>query len=183
MEIEKDWYVIYVKPRSEKKINKVLVDTKIKTFLPLVDTRRKWSDRIKTVSLPLFPSYIFVCPFDKNELYSILAINGVYTYLKFGSDYAIVSNAEIKKIKAFLDIDGLENVEISTNAISQGELRRFDYGPFVGLNCFVVKANHNNKIIVKIESIKKNIIATVASKYLSTYSTRIGQSPTNNIRL
>ena len=35
-------------------------DEGIEAFLPLIKTVRQWSDRKKTVVLPLIPSYVFV---------------------------------------------------------------------------------------------------------------------------
>ena len=54
------WYAIFTKSRSEKKVYERLLDADIEAFLPIVKTVRQWSDRKKTVYLPLIPSYVFV---------------------------------------------------------------------------------------------------------------------------
>lgn len=50
------WYAIYTKSRFEKKVHRDLQQSKFQVFLPLVKEIKKWSDRIKTVSVPLLPS-------------------------------------------------------------------------------------------------------------------------------
>ena len=47
-------------PGFEKKIYQALQKAGFKAFLPLIKEQRRWSDRIKTVEVPLFPSYVFV---------------------------------------------------------------------------------------------------------------------------
>ncbi len=54
------WYVIYTKSRFEKKIYANLIKTGFQAFLPLIKEKRIWSDRLKTVEVPMFPSYVFV---------------------------------------------------------------------------------------------------------------------------
>ena len=54
------WYVLYVKSRHERKVDDLLKENQLESFLPLVKTVRKWSDRNKIIQMPLFPSYVFV---------------------------------------------------------------------------------------------------------------------------
>jgi transcription antitermination factor NusG len=54
------WYAIYTKSRFEKKVFRDLAHSQYQVFLPLVTEKKHWSDRIKSVSVPLFPSYVFV---------------------------------------------------------------------------------------------------------------------------
>ena len=54
------WYAIYTRSRFEKKLHRALCKSGIKSFLPLVREKRRWSDRMKTVEVPLIPGYVFV---------------------------------------------------------------------------------------------------------------------------
>jgi transcriptional antiterminator RfaH len=54
------WYVIYTRPRHEKRVVEHLAQLNIETFLPCIVTLRKWHDRKKYLEVPLFPSYVFV---------------------------------------------------------------------------------------------------------------------------
>src|ERR1700759_2085013 len=57
----KNWYVVYTKPRWEKKVAKQLEQKKIEHYCPLNKVQRQWSDRKKIILEPLFSCYVFVC--------------------------------------------------------------------------------------------------------------------------
>src|SRR5579863_6439181 len=48
------WFAIRTRSRHEKTVADQLERQKIESFLPLVKTTHKWSDRKKEVELPLF---------------------------------------------------------------------------------------------------------------------------------
>ena len=54
------WYVLYTKPRQEKKVADGLIAIGIAAYCPLVTTIKQWSDRKKKVEVPLINSYVFV---------------------------------------------------------------------------------------------------------------------------
>lgn len=95
------WYIIYTAPRAEKRVAERLEDEGLEVFLPLHKTPRRWSDRIKLVEVPLFPSYVFIHA-RKNQLYDLLKIPGVAHFLHFGGEPATLNLKEIKAIKEFL---------------------------------------------------------------------------------
>jgi transcription antitermination factor NusG len=53
------WYAIRTRSRHEKMVAEQLQKQCIESFLPLVKSTRKWSDRKKEVELPLFSGYSF----------------------------------------------------------------------------------------------------------------------------
>ena len=61
------WFVVYTRPRWEKKVHSLLTAKSIESYCPLHKVRRKWSDRIKLVEEPLFKSYVFVRVEDKDK--------------------------------------------------------------------------------------------------------------------
>ena len=61
----KGWYLIYTRPRHEKKVFLQLTEMKVRSLLPTTKKLRTWHDRKKYIDEPLFPSYIFVYLEDK----------------------------------------------------------------------------------------------------------------------
>jgi hypothetical protein len=53
------WFALRVKSRTEKVVATIARNKGYEEFLPLYQCRRKWSDRFKSVELPLFPGYVF----------------------------------------------------------------------------------------------------------------------------
>ena len=60
---ELPWYVLYTKPRNEKKVAQRLSEAGYTVYCPLQKVRRQWSDRTKVVEEPLFTSYLFIGKF------------------------------------------------------------------------------------------------------------------------
>jgi D-glycero-alpha-D-manno-heptose-7-phosphate kinase len=54
------WYAAYTWSRHEKSVAKQLEERRVVSFLPLYRSWHRWKDRRQEVTLPLFPSYVFV---------------------------------------------------------------------------------------------------------------------------
>ncbi len=67
-------------------------------FLPLYQARRRWSDRVKQVELPLFPGYVF-CKFVMDERMSILTTPSVLGIAGTGLEPLPVDEGEIEAIR------------------------------------------------------------------------------------
>lgn len=161
------WHVLYVRSRCEKKVHSALAEMSIDSFLPLVKTLRKWSDRKKVVFNPLFPSYVFVNINSSLDFYRALSVTGASAYIKFGNEYAVVRDSDINRIKVFLNLEGVSEISTTHDQPKVGEVRKVDYGPLSGLGCEVMRIDNEDRILVRIDSIKKNITATISPKYLS----------------
>src|SRR5258706_1456039 len=55
-----DWYAVCTRHQHEKSAARILEYKQFEVFLPLYKVRRRWQDRIKEISVPLFPGYVFV---------------------------------------------------------------------------------------------------------------------------
>ncbi|MDR2362258.1 MAG: UpxY family transcription antiterminator [Prevotellaceae bacterium] len=96
------WHVLYTAPRAEKQVDKRLQQQGIQTFLPLHLSPRRWSDRVKWVEMPLFPSYIFVQT-TEYILRSLPTVPGVVRIVFYNNRPALIKNSEIKAIRTFLE--------------------------------------------------------------------------------
>ena len=75
-----NWYVVYTKPKWEKKVAERLNEMGIVAYCPQITKLSQWSDRKKLISVPLFNSYIFV-QIEEKERNQIFAVTGVVRYL------------------------------------------------------------------------------------------------------
>lgn len=96
------WYVLYTMSHAEKQVELRLKKRSVETFLPLHLSPRRWSDRIKLVEMPIFPSYIFVKTTD-NDLRSLLTIPGVSKIVFYNGTPAELKETEVAGIKSFLE--------------------------------------------------------------------------------
>lgn len=103
--------MLYTSARAEKQVEgRLKTIDKVEVLLPLHLSPRKWSDRIKYVEVPLFPSYIFVKTTD-HILRSLTKIQGVSRIIFHEGKPAVIREKEIKSILSFLE--NAQNKEIS----------------------------------------------------------------------
>ena len=75
-----NWYVVYTKPKWEKKVAEQLINSGIECYCPLITQVRQWSDRKKKVEVPLFNSYVFVQLPDaeRNKVFQSVGVVWIY---------------------------------------------------------------------------------------------------------
>lgn len=54
------WYALYTRHQHEKAVADMLSGKGFEVFLPLFAAAHRWQDRVKRLSLPLFPGYVFI---------------------------------------------------------------------------------------------------------------------------
>lgn len=107
------WYVLYTAPRAEKQVESRIQGMGVICWLPLHKSPRAWSDRVKIVDIPLFPSYIFVkCA--ETDLYKLLRIPGVSRIVYYNGKPAVVREKELDSIRTFLE-------EAANHPLMEGE--------------------------------------------------------------
>ncbi|MDR2040702.1 MAG: UpxY family transcription antiterminator [Tannerella sp.] len=99
-----NWYAFYCLPRAEKKVKDRLEALGKEAYLPLHRAPRAWSDRVKMVDIPLFPSYIFIrC--REGELHPLLReVHGVIRIVYHCGRPAVIRPQEIDAIRRFLEL-------------------------------------------------------------------------------
>ena len=127
--IDDSWYVLYTKPRNEKKVAERLSTAGYNVYCPLYKVKRQWSDRMKVVEEPLFKGYLFIQVEDKKRD-EVFNYPGAVRYLFWLRRPAQVRQAEINTIQKWLGEYNHEDIDISH--IQTGALVRIDSGPFTG---------------------------------------------------
>ncbi|KAA1243792.1 UpxY family transcription antiterminator [Aquimarina sp. RZ0] len=155
------WYVLYVRSCQEKKVHQLLQENQFESFLPMIKTVRQWSDRKKTIYKPFFPSYVFVNIRSPKEFHNVLNVKEACAYIRFGKEYARVTDKEIDQIMLLVGDKNIIDIETSVVFPKVGEIKKINYGSLNGLDCEIIEANNCNKIIVRIDSLQQNIIATI----------------------
>lgn len=113
-EDEKTWYVVYTRPRWEKKIASVFTEKGIDNYCPLNKVRKKWSDRTKIVLEPLFKGYVFV-HITEAKKWDVTKIEGVINYVYWIGKPARVKDSEINTIRMFLK--EFDDVQVSDKQV------------------------------------------------------------------
>ena len=157
-EAEKYWYVIYTRPKWEKKVAELLTKTGVENYCPLNKVTRQWSDRAKVVLEPLFTSYVFV-RVSESEKWQVRDLPGVINYIYWLGRPAVVPGTDIEAIKSFLNEH--EKVFLERSVVKAGDRIMVTRGAFLNVEGTVV-AMHGKKVKIHIPSIGVALVAIVA---------------------
>ncbi|MBZ9731380.1 UpxY family transcription antiterminator [Salegentibacter sp. JZCK2] len=105
------WYVLYTKPRTEKRVAEGLEQMGVDVYCPLITEVKQWKDRKKKLKTPLFKSYVFIKLDEKNRN-RVFDVPGVVRYLFWLGKPAIVRNEEIEVIQEWLEDDKVEDAKV-----------------------------------------------------------------------
>lgn len=152
------WYVLYTKPRNEKKVAQLLADRGIDVYCPVREEIRQWSDRRKKILEPVFRSYIFVKLADyKQDSVEVLLTPGAVRFLWWTGKPGHVHDFEIEAIKDFLN--NYKNAEINTE-VKVGETVMIKEGPLRETTGVILNVKKNIATL-HLKSLGLNLIATL----------------------
>lgn len=140
-----NWYVVYTKPKWEKKVAERLNEIGLHTYCPLITKVSQWSDRKKTITVPLFNSYIFVQVSEKDRN-SIFQVTGAIRYLFWLGKPAVVKDSEIDAIKDWLAIPDIYDVSVET--WKPGDKIILESGPFASQSAIIQEVKQNHYILI-----------------------------------
>ena len=96
------WYVLYTKPRSEKKVEEELLSLGICAYCPTRSETRIWSDRKKRVQIPVLPSMVLV-NIDTKDISRVFESSAVIRYMFWLGKRATVRQEEVDILKKYLN--------------------------------------------------------------------------------
>ena len=138
------WYVLYAKPRNEKKVAQRLSEAGYKVYCPLKKVRRQWSDRTKVVEEPLFKSYLFI-QIEDSRRDEIFSFPGTLRYLFWLHRPAIVREEEIETIQKWLGNYNHEDLEIEE--FTPGSHLRIVSGQFMNQEGILLDQKRNRALV------------------------------------
>lgn len=156
------WYVLYTKPKNEKKVYERLSLKGFECYCPSRKILKQWSDRKKWVEEPLFRSYIFIkVPSTYAERISILQTTGVVRFLYWLGKEAEVKHLEIETIQKFLG----EHKTVEIISFEPGMKLKIRDGALKGLDG-TVDYQTDKEVVLNIEKLGMSIIARVSKHHV-----------------
>jgi len=147
------WYALNVRPRFEKFVRTHLEEKGYEVFLPTYTATRRWSDRVKSVTLPLFPSYVF-CRFDVNARLPILVTPGVNFVVGSGKTPVSVEENELSAIRCVMESG------VATQPwpyLQVGDTARIEAGPLEGLSGIVMRMKGSCRLVVSVSLLMRSV--------------------------
>src|SRR5580704_3035621 len=143
--IAPNWYALHTRARHEKVVAQRLQESGVTAFLPLVTEIRRWSDRKKSVELPLFGCYVFVrlVP-NSEERLRVLRIDSVLNFVGIRGQGTPIPDPQIDAVRTLIE----ENLPWSTHPFLKiGQRVRIRSGALNGLEGILVARNGDRTLV------------------------------------
>src|SRR5579883_773680 len=146
------WYALKVRAKCEASVEAALRSKSYSTFLPTYQECRQYSDRRKTVWVPLFPGYLF-CRLDPDRRLPILQTPGVDFVLGNGKPEAIPEE----------QIDAIERTVNSGFTarpwpyLKVGQRVVVEAGPLTGVEGFLLAEKGVDRLILSVSMLQRSV--------------------------
>jgi transcription antitermination factor NusG len=153
------WYGLHTRPRHEKIVVQRLEERGVTTFLPLVTEVHRWSDRKKSVQLPLFSCYVFA-KFNPNrvERLRVLRVEGVFGLVGAGGEGTPIPDAQIDTVRSLVE------TQLPWSAhpfLKIGQRVRIRSGALDGMEGILVSRNGDRTLVISVEAIQRSLAVRV----------------------
>jgi transcription antitermination factor NusG len=157
------WYALQVRSRREAFVATHLEGQGFECFLPLYQSKRRWSDRLKEIEQPLFPGYLF-CRLDLSNRGPLLMTPGVQQIVGVGRTPIPVEDQEMESIRQALS-SGLPNGPWPYMHV--GERVRVNYGSLVNLEGILVNFKGSNRVVISVTLLQRSVALEIELAWLS----------------
>ncbi|QOY86263.1 transcription termination/antitermination protein NusG [Paludibaculum fermentans] len=142
------WHAIRTKPHQEQIVAEGLRAKGYEDFFPSYRSRRKWTDRIKFVDLPLFDGYVFV-RFDPLKWVPIKSTPGVLQIV-----WGHISEAEIEGVRRL----AAGNLTASPCPyLREGMTVRVRSGPLKGVSGVLDKVKNRYVLVLSVHLLQRSV--------------------------
>jgi transcription antitermination factor NusG len=147
------WWALYTRHQHEKVVADTLSAKGFEVFLPLYESIRRWKDRQKQISLPLFPCYVFVRSEVKRQLH-VVSTPGVHMILSRGERVAVIPDSEIMAVRKSLE--GSLPIEPHPY-LKCGERVRVTRGSLLGVEGVLVRQKNLCRLILSVDMLARSV--------------------------
>jgi len=152
-----EWYALQIRPRFEKVASVCLRDKGYEEYVPTYTSKRCWSDRIKTIELPIFPGYIF-CKFEVQNRLPILVTPGVLSIVGTGKIPVAISETEISSVQKIV---ASRQACAPWPFVHAGERVSVERGPLAGLEGIVIEVKSNLRLILSLPLLQRSVAVEI----------------------
>jgi transcription antitermination factor NusG len=160
VEIEAEhWYGLQTRPRHEKIVAQRLEERGVTTFLPLVTEVHRWSDRKKSVQMPLFSCYVFArfVP-NRADRLRALRVEGVFNLVGARGEGAPIPDEQIHAVRSL--VEG-QFPWSSHPFLKIGQRVRIRSGALDGLEGILVSRNGDRTLVISVDAIQRSLAVRV----------------------
>ncbi|MFP5229763.1 MAG: UpxY family transcription antiterminator [Acidobacteriota bacterium] len=153
------WWAVYTQHQHEKTVAEMLTGKGFEVFLPLHETMRRWKDRQKLLSLPLFPGYVFVRGVSSRRL-QVVTTPGIHMILSRGEQIEVVPEPEIDAIRRA--VQGSYRIEPHP-FLKIGERVRVTRGSLEGVEGILIRKKNLFRLVLSVDMLAQSVGVEVSA--------------------
>ncbi|HKM67285.1 MAG TPA: UpxY family transcription antiterminator [Candidatus Acidoferrum sp.] len=151
------WYAVYTKHQHEKNAADLLRNRGFEVFLPLLKETRRWKDRSKQISLPIFPCYLFLRLIEVCKV-EILQTPGVFWMVESVGRPCPIPDWEIEGIRKVAEA----GMKIQSHPyLTCGTEVRVSRGSLAGLTGILIRVKNETRVVVSLKLLQKAVSVEV----------------------
>ena len=155
--MRRTWYVLHVKPRTEKKVAQYLHIYKYFCHLPLYDKVTKYKNRrVAKHKLPLFPGYVFTCLLPEERV-QMLKTNLIVRTIEPHSPRQMIH--QLRQIAHAAR--GGSQLFKNEHIFKVGELVKVKYGPLRGTEGYIKRKGSKASLILNVDILGSSIEVSI----------------------
>ena len=151
------WYALYTRHQHEKAVAHALSGKGFEVFLPLYSTAHRWQDRVKQLSLPLFPGYVFLRT-GLERRFPVLTTPGVHHFVPNGDRPVPISEGEIDSVRQLT----LKRARLEPHPfLRRGDWVRVKAGPLEGLEGILARWKATFRLVLSVDLLQQSVAVEV----------------------
>jgi transcription antitermination factor NusG len=154
--ITQNWYALFVRSRHEFATFEQLKKKGIEVLLPTITRMRRWSDRNKAVTFPLFPGYMFVHVRPSAEAFlDVLKTHGSVSFVSH--EPGRPTPADPREMEALQKmLSSCDKLDLYPH-LSAGHRVVVKQGPLQGAEGILMKKEEHNHFLININILGRSI--------------------------
>ena len=166
-----NWKVLFVKPRTEKKVTEYCELYRIPFYLPLQEKTRVVQRRKVQVMLPLFSGYVFA-RFDMNQRLPLLQTNLLVRILEPLKPRDLIR--DMLMVRRALRVDPTMG---AIKPLTRGDKVRIIDGPLMGYSGFVIRVDNEVKVVLNVEMLGQAVPVPVELHQIEPVALHEAETP------
>ena len=153
------WYAVHTYPRHEKAVAERMRQQGMTAYLPTVTEVHRWSDRKKSVELPLFSCYVFAQILPRNEeRIRVLRTHGVIGLVGTRGEGTAIPEEQMEAVRTVLS----ENLVCGAHPFLKiGQRVRVRSGALDGVEGVLISNNGDSTLVVSVDAIQRSLAVRI----------------------
>jgi len=161
--LREGWYALHVKSHAERSVARALAERGYEHFLPLSACRRRWSDRMKVVELPLFPNYLF-SRITASSAGRVIDTPGVIRIVGAANVPLPIEDEEIAALKQIV----ASNLSAEPwPFLHVGQPVTITAGPLSGLSGVLVRVASRDRLVVSVSLLQRSVAVAIDEAWVA----------------